>query len=93
MFFAPIQGVDLRHLFLCQKEVEQFGIFLNVGRIAGAGNDHYALLQVPAEDYLRWGFPMSKRYSSNCLFSKSPLVYPLPPRGYHPCTAMPRLWI
>ena len=52
MFLITVQRVNLRHFILRQFKIEQFGIFLNVVRIAGARYDHHTFLQVPPQDYL-----------------------------------------
>ena len=47
VLFVPVEGLDLRHLLIAQRKMIQLRIFLDVVRIAGTGNDHHALLQVP----------------------------------------------
>ena len=48
MFFATVQRIDLRHLFLGQFKAEQIQILPDVIGIAGAGDHYDAPLQMPA---------------------------------------------
>ncbi len=52
VLFISVKGVDLLHFRISQLEIVQFGILSNMLRVAGAGNDHHALLQIPMEDHL-----------------------------------------
>ena len=58
MLFIPVQGVDLSHFLIGQREAVKLCIFLDMLRIAGTGDDHHAFLQIPAEDHLGGGGPM-----------------------------------
>ena len=46
VFFVPVQGVDLVHFLLRQLKMIELRVFSDVLRVAGAGDDHYALLQI-----------------------------------------------
>ena len=59
MFFATVQRIDLRHLFLGQFKAEQIQILPDVIGIAGAGDHYDAPLQIPAQDHLCGGYSVS----------------------------------
>ena len=65
VLFVPVKGVDLRHFRIGQLEAIQFSVFLDMVGIAGAGDDHYALLQIPAKNYLGGGLPVGCRNPGN----------------------------
>ena len=50
VLFVPVKGVELCHFRIGQLEAVQFGVLLDMVGIAGAGNDHHALLEIPAQD-------------------------------------------
>lgn len=93
VFFIPAQGVDLLHFSLGQLEVVEFSILLDMVGIAGAGDDHHALLRVPAEDDLGRGHAVGLGDGGDCLIPSSSAVCPRPSSGYHPWTTMPVSWM
>ena len=63
VLFAPIQGIDTVHFSLRQFKAESVQIFTDVIGIAGTGDDHHALLQIPTQDHLSGGHAMIR---GNC---------------------------
>ena len=55
MLLIPIQGRDPRHLRVSQFKAEQVQVLPDMVRVAGAGDDHYAPLEIPPQDHLGGG--------------------------------------
>ena len=81
VFFIPVKGVDLRHLLVGQYKVIQLSVFLDVIRIAGAGDDRHTLLQIPPEDHLSGGRSMGLRNSGDYSIAQQVCRMALAPKG------------
>ena len=70
VLFVPVKGVDLRHFRIGQLEAVQFGVLLDMIGIAGTGDDHHALLEIPAKNYLGGGYPVGLGNAGDHLISQ-----------------------
>ena len=77
VFFIPAEGADPGHFRIGQREIIQFGIFLNAAGTAGAGDDRRTLLRIPPEDHLGGGLPVGLRDSGDRLATQQ--VRRMPP--------------
>ena len=85
--FPFVEGIDLGHVLVGQREIEQVDVLSDVRRRLRSRNDDVSLLDVPTQQYLGGGLAVLLGEFLDEGFGMIESL-PRPPSGYHACSAM-----